>query len=580
MNAASVCPLPRVLRFATVAIAVLAGTLLFARSAVAQSSTPPYYPPGSYTAFRVLEAVNPDGTSSFSVTNFPTTVMGIVLNNPADMLDSTPNYLHWDNGANIFNLGGQWQIFIQAYTDPTVGGSPIVNGKPTDFGGCEVWMGQNYGNLPFKQDSADSYSNDQWTAQLTRLNSPTLLSTGNTVSLQAGDVVAITGYGLEFEGMMNINEQHQINVTPPVFATSTSFSITALETGVPLPAPTVTTLGQLMDSSGNFYYDPTRQTGAEHLQGALVQLDGVRLLSGTWAPNNTVVVTDGSLRQMILHIANNPNLTAPPTTAVNVTGILDQESTELSNQNGYTLWLTDSGNVSPMPNSGGTFNCSGSGGSWNTAGNWNLGGKPQKAGDAAILGGSLALAATITLDGPQKVGGLIFANSNSATTGYTLSPGTGGTLTLDNSGATAFLTVISGSHTITAPLTLADNLDAAVAAGASLTLSGGIGQNSPGLSLSEDGGGLLVLSGTNTYSGGTTVNAGTLFVASNTALADGTSLTVGSESIFEPSAVAAPNVATAALSISPVPEPGALALLAVALAGFLLNCPARRKYRE
>ncbi len=42
---------------------------------------------------------------------------------------------------------------------------------------------------------------------------------------------------------------------------------------------------------------------------------------------------------MILHIGNNPNLTTPPTTAFNVTGILDQESTEASNQNGYTLWL-------------------------------------------------------------------------------------------------------------------------------------------------------------------------------------------------------------------------------------------------
>ena len=123
------------------------------------------------------------------------------------------------------------------------------------------------------------------------------MSTGNSVSLQAGDVVAITGYGLEYEGMMNINEQHLIY---------NSFTITALETGVPLPAPTVTTLGRLMDSSGNFYFDATRQTGAEHLQGTLVEFTGVRLLSGTWAPNNQVVVTDDSLRQMILNIGNNP----------------------------------------------------------------------------------------------------------------------------------------------------------------------------------------------------------------------------------------------------------------------------------
>jgi len=362
--------------------------------------------------------------------------MGIVLNNPCDMLDSTPNFQPWNGGANMYNLGGQWQVFIQAYSDSTVGGSS------TDFGGCEVWMGQNYGNLPWIGTSADSYTNSQWTAQLARLNNPTLLSTGNSVSLQAGDVVAITGYGLEYAGMMNVNEQHQIY---------NSFTITALETGVPLPAPTVITLSQLMNSSGNFYFDPTRQTGAEHLQGTLVQLNGVRLLSGTWAPNNQVVVTDGSLRQMILNLGNNPNLTTAPTGAFNVTGIEDQESTDGSNQDGYTLWVTDSGNVSIQANSGGTFNWSGSGGSWNAVGNWNLGSKPRNAGDVAILGGSLAVTATVTLDGNQKAGGLIFANSNSATTGYMLSAGTGGTLTLDNSGATALLTVMSGSHTITAP---------------------------------------------------------------------------------------------------------------------------------
>ena len=387
-------------------------------------------------------------------------------------------------------------------------------------------------------------------------------------------MVAITSYGLEYEGMVNINQQHNIN---------SPITITALETGVPLPAPTVTTLGQLMNPGGNFYFDPTRQTGAEHLQGTLVQLDGVRLLSGTWAPNNQVVLTDGSLRQMILNIGNNPNLTAAPTGAFNVTGILDQESTDGSNQDGYTLWLTDSGNVSAQPNSGGTFNWSGSGGSWNAAGNWNPGNKPQNAGDVAVLGGSLALAATVTLDGAQKAGGLIFANSNSSTTGYTLSAGTGGTLTLDNSGTTALVTVMSGSHTITAPLMLADNLDAAVAVGSSLTLSGSIGENRPGISFSEDGGGLLVLSGTSTYSGGTTVNAGTLILASNTALADGTSLTVGAGGvlIFDPSAAVAASVfSSATLQVNPVPEPSTLMLAAVAIGGFLSKRGRRRKDRE
>ena len=285
---------------------------------------------------------------------------------------------------------------------------------------------------------------------------------------------------------------------------------------------------------------------------------------------------------MTLHIGNNPNLTTAPTKAFNVTGILDQESTDGTNQDGYTLWLTDSGNVSVQPGAGGTFNWSGSGGSWNVTNNWNLGSKPKNAGDVAVLGGSLAVTATVTLDGNQKAGGLIFANSNSATTGYTLSSGTGGTLTLDNSGSTVPLTVLTGSHAITAPLSLAGNLAANVAAGSSLTLSGGIGQDSPDMSLTEDGGGLLILSGTDTYSGGTTVDAGTLVVASGSALADGSSLTIGAGAtmIFDPSAVAAPVLSSAALQINPVPEPGSLVLLAAAITGFFLKCVTRRKNHE
>ena len=58
--------------------------------------------------------------------------------------------------------------------------------------------------------------------------------------------------------------------------------------------------------------------------------------------------------------------------------------------------------------SGGTFNWSGSGGSWNVTNNWNLGSKPKNAGDVAVLGGSLAVAATVTLDGHQKAGRLDF----------------------------------------------------------------------------------------------------------------------------------------------------------------------------
>ncbi len=209
--------------FAKAAIAVLASTLLIPATAIAQSTTPPCYPPGTYTPFTALEAVNPDGSSSFTwpTNGSPITVMGIVLNNPCNMLDTTAN-----QNTIPWNLGGQWQIFIQAYSDSTVGGTR------GDFGGAEVWMGQCYGNLQFIGDANDVYTNSQWNTVVADLNNPPLWPSSGTISLQegstqsnsspavwpssgtvplkAGDVVAITSYGLEYEGMVNMNQQHMV----------------------------------------------------------------------------------------------------------------------------------------------------------------------------------------------------------------------------------------------------------------------------------------------------------------------------------------------------------------------------------
>ena len=80
---------------------------------------------------------------------------------------------------------------------------------------------------------------------------------------------------------------------------------------------------------------------------------------------------------------------------------------------------------------------------------------------------------------------------------------------------TATITVLSGTHVISAPLSLASSTSIVPVAGAQLTISGNIGGSS-GLSL--DGAGTLILSGSNTYTGGTTVNTGTLIFASSQAI--------------------------------------------------------------
>ena len=60
----------------------------------------------SYTQHAVYQAVDANGFGTFPVEAGPVKMQGILLHDPADMLDTTP-------GAPAF-MGGQWQLFVQA----------------------------------------------------------------------------------------------------------------------------------------------------------------------------------------------------------------------------------------------------------------------------------------------------------------------------------------------------------------------------------------------------------------------------------------------------------------------------------
>ena len=168
----------------------------------------------------------------------------------------------------------------------------------------------------------------------------------------------------------------------------------------------------------------------------------------------------------------------------------------------------------------------------------------------------------VTLDGPQTATGLVF----SASEGYTLAPGSGGTLTLSNSATVA---VLSGTHTISAPLQIAGgSLVVAESGNGVLSITGNISDDNSqrSLTLTGDGSGQLVLSGTNSYGGGTNVNAGTMYVTNSSALPPATNLAVaaGGTFVFDPNGPEA-NVATLAshptIAVEAVPEPGTVSLL-------------------
>ena len=135
------------------------------------------------------------------------------------------------------------------------------------------------------------------------------------------------------------------------------------------------------------------------------------------------------------------------------------------------------------------------------------------------------------------------------------------------SGGTAAVAVLSGTHTISAPILLAGNVSVNATSLGALVLSGSVGEATLGSSLSLSGNGQLILSGTGSYTGGTFVEGGTLYMTSSTAIANDSNLTVGAGGtfVFDPSVTVTTATRGPAPAVEAVPEPGTLALLIAGL---------------
>jgi hypothetical protein len=103
-------------------------------------------------------------------------------------------------------------------------------------------------------------------------------------------------------------------------------------------------------------------------------------------------------------------------------------------------------------------------GNWSLAANWT-GGEPNAVGVSASFLGAITAPRTVTVDGAKTVGSLTFDNANS----YTLAGA--GPLTIDHAQA-ASIDVMSGSHTISAPLSIAAGKTVTKSGAGTLTISG------------------------------------------------------------------------------------------------------------
>jgi hypothetical protein len=255
---------------------------------------------------RQFQVVGASGEQTYIATQ-KVVLEGIVLHNPADMLDPTPD----DAITEPFNLGAQWQFFFQ--------------GEGDDHAGTAVYLAQLYDNLPWIMPGG-GYSNEQFIAELARLNA---------ARFSPGDRIRVTGWFLSYAGKMNINEQHSNNPDH-------DFTIELLERNVGLPKPEVVSLKELKDDQDRFIFDPARLVGGEYYQGRLIKIEDVNVVDPNgWRPDGDLVVTDGTRTLPVKLGRGNGiyrgsyNLVGP----IDVIGILDQESTSL--QRGYQLYVVN-----------------------------------------------------------------------------------------------------------------------------------------------------------------------------------------------------------------------------------------------
>ncbi|MBU6222475.1 MAG: autotransporter-associated beta strand repeat-containing protein, partial [Planctomycetes bacterium] len=142
------------------------------------------------------------------------------------------------------------------------------------------------------------------------------------------------------------------------------------------------------------------------------------------------------------------------------------------------------------------------GGTWTTAANWTPS-EPNGAGDTATFGSVITAPRTVTLNADRTIGNVVFNNANA----YTIAPAAAQTLTIGDGTGNKQIQVVTGSHTISAPVALASNVGVDVVAGQTLALTGRV---SGAGTLTKTSGGTLRLTGSNTYTGDTTVSAGTI----------------------------------------------------------------------
>lgn len=474
--------------------------------------------------------------------------------------------------SSITNTGGTGKILLNGYASNALlgftnpGGTGTVKFSGSNFtiakgvdlfwnnklelspavGGTQTWSGNITASNAGSGDQAAIVKSDLGTVVLggantytskTIVNAGTLLVSGtHTQAAQGngngsatnGNYVVASGATLggtgRVAGMATSANSNMILVQSGAFLAPGSGGTGALTLdGASMTNSTTKVLNMASGARFNFALNGAGGTPS--------QLNFWNYVNGDLALNSTAVnlslagtPTAGSHTETLIRYFSDAGTTAFATTNITSGLTLGTVAPRITNSAGfntptftYNQGSTDvtynvySGNGVWNNNGGGSYGTTTSMANWTLAGGApGLDGGAYTATDTATFDNTALTAgssATVTLDGANP--SLKSVTFNTTDGGYTLAKGSGGSVTLNNGGNAATMTATSGSHTISADVNLASDVNASVASGGALAVSGNI---SGSKNLTKGGLGILNLSGTSTYSGATTVESGKLVV--------------------------------------------------------------------
>jgi autotransporter-associated beta strand protein len=385
----------------------------------------------------------------------------------------------------------------------------------------------------------------QWSGQTTDISSRTVTvgSGGGTLDVNGSTVTLANAIGNSGSGALTVANSGSAGAALLLNGGSSHTGGTTVSSGA--------TLGGTGTVAGNVTW--ANGSSAKLTPGSPMTVSGTAAFNGTGSGNTITINASGltaSGSPYTLLTAGSVTGTVNPTpggVGVIASGYIGVVS--ISGGNKVILTVTSSGTAATWADSSLDQN-------WSEAGNWTPA-VPHLAGDTATF--NSAGGSAVTLDAGETVGGITFNNASSDVISG------GNTLTLDNSGSGAIVTVSAGTaNAITTSVALNDNAAIIANSGQSLTLGGTVA-NAPSVTktLTISGGGTAILSQANTYGPaatylGTTLGGATVQVGNNTALGSG-DVSVTSSSTLQSGAAGlsvANNIAVASLQTATVDNNG------------------------